>query len=153
MPDVMPTFYNDIKTYDRINNDSIKEELTVFNQTNSIVNETDTPYFSNKAKLSVVGSVSGFGSRNVVNSMSEGQQQMHMEQTACFRRESTKHTCMSQCDDKNDEIQIVTESLDTDTTSILIGEGLSCSQSRSGSRAAIPQYSGMDTFFNQSQHN
>ena len=121
----MPTFYNDIKTYDRINNDSIREELGVFNQTNSIVKETDTPYFSNKASLSVA-SVGGFGFRNVVNSHSEGQQQHCMEQTACFRRESTKQTCMSQCD-KNDDIQIVTESLDTDTTSMLVGEGLSCS--------------------------
>ena len=78
LPDVMPTFYNDIKTYDRINNDSIREELGVFNQTNSIVKETDTPYFSNKASLSVA-SVGGFGSRNVVNSHSEGQQQHCME--------------------------------------------------------------------------
>ena len=115
--------------------------------------EEDTPYFSNKASLSVA-SVGGFASRNVVNSHSEGQQQQHMEQTACFRRESTKQTCMSQCDDKNDdEIQIVTESLDTDTTSMLVGEGLSCSQSRSGSRPTIAQYGGLDTFFNQSQHN
>ena len=151
LPDVMPTFYNETKTYDRIKNDSNREELGVFNQTNSIVKETDTPYFSNKASLSVA-SMSGFGSRNVVNSHSEGQQQHIMEQTACFRRESTKQTCMSQCD-KSDDIQIVTESLDTDTTSMLVGEGLSCSQSRSGSRAAIPQYGGMDTFFNQSQHN
>ena len=60
------------------------------------------------------------------NSGAGALEQHCMEQTACFRRESTKQTCMSQCD-KNDDIQIVTESLDTDTTSMLVGEGLSCS--------------------------
>ena len=76
-----------------------------------------------------------------------------MDQTACFRRESvkTKQSCVSQCDkNSSEECQIITESLDTDTTSMLRGEGLSCSQSRSGSRQINKRSTaGIDTFFCQ----
>lgn len=122
----MPTFYNGNAASKACNinlNSSIKEELSVFNQTNSVQKESDTPYFSNKASMSLAG-VSEFGSRNVINSYIECQQPM--DQTACFKCESIKQTCVSQCD-RDDDCQIVTESLDTDTTSLLIGSGLSCS--------------------------
>ena len=110
------------------NDSTIEEELSVFNQSNSVAKETDTPYFSNKPSMSLIG-VTGFGTRNVTNSYTEQFQQM--DRTACFRRESTKLSSISQCE-KEDSHQIVTESLDTDTTSMLIGDGLSCSLSRSG---------------------
>ena len=79
----------------------------------------------------------------------------HLQQqaTACFRRESTKQSCMSQCDesDAKGHEETVAESLDTDTTSMRIGEGLSCSLSRSG--LGVVRQSAIDTFFNQSHHN
>ena len=61
-----------------------------------------------------------------------------MDKTACFRRDS-KLSCASQ-GEINTGCQIVIESLETDTTSMRIGEGLSCSMSRSGQGAGKQTY-------------
>lgn len=90
--------------------------------------------------------LSCFGSRNMVNSQSEEQQMM--DRTACFRRESTKKNLVSQGEP---EI-IVSDSLDTDISSMLVGDGLSCKLSRSGagssSKAKKQQSNAIDQFFN-----
>jgi len=65
----MQTFYNGK------DEPIVKDELSVFNQSDSIIKEeTDTPYFSNKASMSLEGvyasALTGFGSRNMINSQS-----------------------------------------------------------------------------------
>ena len=132
----------------------IQEQLSVFNQSNSIKkeNENDTPYFNDKPRMNLVsvnGAVlSGFGTRN--NMVNSECFMSGMDKTACFKKES-KLSCVSQGENET-ACQIITESLDTDTTSMHMGEGLSCSLSRSGLGAGKQAYA-METFFDQSQHN